>query len=180
MFLYQMLGYDYKHIDVSDVRKATSELADLLIKAHKEKPKFICYDTETDGLNIITSKPFLVSMGFNKTVITMEYNEEVMNNFWKMYNLPSKEDNLKFTDNADFIGLFAHNAKYDYHMMINGGSKIPDDITILDSITVARLTEYADERESMSLENLGSKYVNEKSKFAGKIIKDLVKKIIKR
>ena len=104
MFLYQMLGYDYKHIDVSDVRKATSELADLLIKAHKEKPKFICYDTETDGLNIIISKPFLVSMGFNKTVITMEYNEEVMNNFWKMYNLPSKEDNLKFTDNADFIG----------------------------------------------------------------------------
>ena len=179
MFLYQMLGYDYKHIDVSDVKKATSELADLLIKAHREKPRFICYDTETDGLNIITSKPFLVSIGFNKTVITMDYNSEVMNNFWKMYNLTSREDNLKLADFKNFIGLFAHNAKYDYHMMINGGSKIPDDITILDSITVARLTEYADERESMSLENLGSKYVNEKSKFAGKIIKDLVKKINK-
>ena len=72
MFLYQKLKYDYKYIDVSDIKEATKEIANLLIKANIEKPDFIAYDTETNGLNIITSKPFLVSMGFNKTVITNE------------------------------------------------------------------------------------------------------------
>lgn len=177
MFLYQKLKYDYKYIDVSDTREAIKEIANLLIKANIEKPDFIAYDTETDGLNIIKSKPFLVSMGFNKTVITMEYNAEVMNMLWKMYLLPIKETGKSLQDNDNFLGLFAHNGKFDYHMVENGGSKIPDEIRLYDSITIARLTEYTDERASMSLETLGGKYVDEESKFAGKIIKDIVKKI---
>ena len=62
-------------------------------------------------------------------------------------------------------------------MMENGGSPIPEDIDLFDSITVARLTEYVDEHASMSLEALGGKYVSDDAKFAGKIIKDMVKKI---
>ena len=80
-FLHQKLGYTYKHIDTSNEKEAVKELAKLLLKAHNEKPRFMCYDTETDGLNIITSKPFLVALGFNKTVITMYYNKNVMNTF---------------------------------------------------------------------------------------------------
>ena len=175
MFLYQKLNYDYKHIDTTDIKEATRELYEFLKKAMAEKPKFMCYDTETDGLHIITSNPFLVSIGFGKTIRTFDYNAELMNNLWKMYLLPDKDGNK--IQNADYLGLFAHNAKYDYHMVDNGGSPIPEDIKILDSITVARLTEYADDRESMSLENLGGKYVDESSKFAGKIIKDVIKKI---
>lgn len=175
MFLYQKLNYDYKHIDTTDVKAATRELYEFLKKAIDEKPRFMCYDTETDGLHIITSNPFLVSIGFGKTIRTFDYNAELMNNLWKMYLLPDKDGNK--IQNDDYLGLFAHNAKYDYHMVDNGGSPIPEDIRILDSITVARLTEYADDRESMSLENLGGKYVDETSKFAGKIIKDIVKKI---
>ena len=177
MFLYQKLKYTYKYIDTSDVKKATSELADFIIKAHQEKPNYIAYDTETTGLNIITDKPFLVSMGFNKTVIVMDYNKEVMNNFWKMYQLPMKDDKTPLQNYKNYVGLFAHNAKYDYHMMQNGGSPIPEDIRIYDSITIARLTEYADEKTSMSLEALGTKYVDESAKFGGKIIKDIIKKL---
>ena len=39
--------------------------------------------------------------------------------------------------------LFAHNAKYDLHMMTNIGKPIPEDINLADSMTVARLTSYA-------------------------------------
>lgn len=176
-FLHQKLGYTYKHIDTSDEKEAIKELAKLLLKAHNEKPRFMCYDTETNGLNIITSKPFLVALGFNKTVITMYYNKNIMNTFWKMYQLPCADTKKTLQDYDNYIGLFAHNGKYDYHMMKNGGSCIPDGVKIYDSITVARLTEYADERASMSLEALGSKYVDEDAKFAGKIIKEIIKSI---
>ena len=177
MFLHQKLNYDYKHIDTSDLNEALRELGNFLEKAIEEKADYICYDTETDGLNIITSKPFLVAIGFNKTVRTFNYNDKLMSAFWSMYNLNSKKLKVKLSDNPNFIGLAAHNAKFDYHMMTNGGSPIPEDIALLDSITIARLTEYADERESMSLESLGVKYVDDNAKFAGKVIKDIIKKI---
>lgn len=177
MFLYQKLKYDYKHIDITDKQKAVDELKEFLMTAHKEKPEFICYDTETDGLNIIKSKPFLMSIGFNKHIRTFDYDSEIVNALWKMYMLPNKESLKNIQEYDNFIGLFAHNAKYDYHMVDNGGSTIPDDIRIFDSITIARLTEYVDEKASMSLETLGSKYVDDTSKFAGKVIKDLIKKI---
>ena len=156
MFLYQKFKYKY-----------TKDNIDTLINdINTEKPQYICFDTETDGLNIITSKPFLVSVCFNKNVYTFPYNSEHFNKLIEVI----EQNN---------IPLFAHNAKYDYHMVLNGGSPIPDNVKIYDSITVARLTEFADERESMSLENLGQKYVADDAKFAGKVIKDIVNKINK-
>ena len=110
-FLHQKLGYTYKHIDTSDEKEAIKELAKLLLKAHNEKPRFMCYDTVTNGLNIITSKPFLVALGFNKTVITMYYNKNVMNTFWKMYQLPCADTKKTLQDYDNYIGLFAHNGK---------------------------------------------------------------------
>ena len=179
MFLYQKLGYDYKHIDISDKETAVKELAKFILGAASTQPEFVCYDTETDGLNIITTKPFLVSIGYGKVVRTFDYDPEIVNTLWKMYQLPAKETGKSIQDNENYIGLLAHNAKYDYHIMENGGSPIPEGIEIGDSITIARLTEYTDERASMSLETLGGKYVDENSKFAGKIIKDLIKKVKK-
>ena len=176
MFLYQKYKYNYKHIDIYNPL-AFEDLKDFMRKADSIKPNYIYYDTETDGLHIKTSKPFLVSMGFKKDnvkeVITMEYNISIMQRLWQLI----KYSELK--DNADFIGIGAHNAKFDYHMMENGGSSIPEDIDLFDSITVARLTEYVDEHASMSLETLGSKYVDPEAKFAGKIIKDLIKEMNK-
>ena len=175
MFLYQKLKYDYKHLDVNNFEETLNILYQLIKIAECNNANHLYYDTETDGLHIITSKPFLVSMGFKTNkynyVITMDYNKEIMTAFWDML----KSSRLWEHDN--FLGVGAHNAKYDYHMMENGGSPIPEGIELFDSITVARLTEYVDEHASMSLETLGGKYVSDDAKFAGKVIKDIIKKL---
>ena len=177
MFLYQKYKYNYQYLDVDCYEETISRLSNFIATAEYIKPDYIYYDTETDGLHIITSKPFLVSMGFKiggiGFVYVMNYDKKVMNKFWEMLQ------NSKLKDNTNFLGVGAHNAKYDYHMMENGGSSIPENIDLFDSITVARLTEYVDEHASMSLETLGSKYVDPEAKFAGKIIKDLIKEINK-
>ena len=162
MYLHQKRNYKYKHID---------NLIDLTQILNLDCfPNYIGWDTETTGLNIITDKPFLVSFGWSdhgdNEVYTFDYTPEMFNaliNFCRINNIP----------------MFAHNAKYDYHMVQNGGSPIPDTVKLYDSITVARLTENADERESMSLEALGMKYVDDEAKFAGHIIKDIIHKIDK-
>lgn len=161
MFLYQKFNYNYSKLKPGD------SIDIILNKIKEEKPEWVCFDTETDGLNIITSKPFLVSICFNKNVYTLAYSLNRME---------------KFTREMGELGipLFAHNAKYDYHMVENGGVHyISSKLKIYDSITVARLTEFADDRESMSLENLGQKYVADDAKFAGKVIKGIVNKINK-
>ena len=160
MFLHQKKKYHYEHI-------TTGHGIDMLCEQLSvEKPNYVGFDTETTGLNIITDKPFLVSIGWNDKVYTFDF------------------DKVWFTSIIDTIEeyelpLFAHNAKFDYHMVANGGSPIPDTVKLYDSITVARLTENADERESMSLEALGTKYVDDEAKFAGHIIKDIIHKIDK-
>ena len=163
MYLHQKMKYNYKHLDND---------AQVLASLNTGYPiNYIGFDTETTGLNIITDKPFLLSYGWstpdgNNCVYTVDYTDKVGNvliNYAREHKIP----------------LFAHNAKYDYHMFQNGGSPIPDDTVIYDSITVARLTENADERISMSLESLGTRYVDDEAKFAGHIIKDIIHKIDK-
>lgn len=161
MYLHQKLKYTYKHLDND------AQVMSVLVG---KKIDFIGFDTETTGLNIITDKPFLLAFGWStdesKEVYTVDWTKEVGNvlaNYCDTHAIP----------------MFAHNAKYDYHMFENGESPIPDTTKIYDSITVARLTENADERESMSLEALGTKYIDDEAKFAGKIIKDIIHKIDK-
>jgi DNA polymerase-1 len=50
----------------------------------------------------------------------------------------------------------------------------------MDTLVLARLTQYADDREGISLEALGAKYVDEKSKFAGKVIRNHINEINKQ
>lgn len=171
MFLYQKFGYDYKHLDINNKEQVIDELNEFIKIAKSSNAKYICYDTETNGLHLITSKPFLVSIGFKsdtyKIVRTFDYDKDIINSV--LENII--EYNLQ--ENKEYIGLFAHNAKYDYHMLNNGGSPIPDEIMLGDSMTIARLTEFVDEKASISLETLGNKYVDESSKFAGKVIKEI-------
>ena len=158
MYLHQKLKYTYKHLETA------ADLSSVVVNMFKENPNYVGFDTETTGLNIITDKPFLVSFGYNDKVFTFDYNSEWFKSFISTINIAE-------------LPLFAHNAKYDYHMVQNGGSPIPDTVKLYDSITVARLTENADERESMSLEALGTKYIDDEAKFAGHIIKDIIHKI---
>lgn len=158
MYLHQKLKYKYEHIE-------TDRQLDLALQDMRSiGPNYVGFDTETTGLNIITDKPFLVSFGYSDRVYTFDYRPDWFNAL------------IDTVDQYEFP-LFAHNAKYDYHIVQNGGSPIPDTVKLYDSITVARLTENADERESMSLEALGTKYIDDEAKFAGHIIKDIIHKI---
>lgn len=154
MFLHQKFNYKtVKHL---------SEVEQLL---RDEQPDTIVYDTETTGLNFMVDTPFLIGIEFNKHIYITEPTDEF---FEMLYNLP-----------FDYT-LIAHNAKYDYHMLANLGQMIPERIKLEDTLILARLTQYADDRESIGLEALGAKYVDEDSKFAGKVIKNHINELNKQ
>jgi DNA polymerase I len=157
MFLYQKLGYKYKHIE-NDV-----DFVDLINTINQVKPEVVVYDTETTGLNIMKDKPFLMSIGFENNVYTLEPKPQWVNKIW---------EHIKTVDY-----LVAHNAKYDYHMMINNGTPIPEDIRLADSMIVARLTEYADSMDGIGLDDIGTKYVDKEAKFASSVIKQNINQI---
>ena len=132
-------------------------------KYNEHQPQIVVYDTETTGLNILKDTPFLIAFGFEKNIFVMKPTAE---NLRVVYDTISKSK-----------VLIAHNAKFDYHMMINSGHPIPDHIKLGDSLTIARLTEYADVDDRIGLETLGAKYVDLNAKFAGKVIKQKINEI---
>lgn len=159
MFIWQRLGYDTHFI--TDI-----EGCDNMLETYMEAPQNItAYDTESTGLNIITDIPFLLGFGFGNHVFVVDTtpsNQEVYKHFVNnMYTI------MRLADRN-----FAHNAKFDWHMMHNLTKEpIPKDINLADSQTVVRLTSYADDMLSKSLETVGAKYVHPTAKEAGKAIK---------
>lgn len=152
IFLFQKKTYDLYDLTTN------SDYINTFVKLYNEKkPQIVVYDTETTGLNTLVDKPFLMAFGFETHIFVLEPKEEYINIIF---------DTIK---NSKM--LIAHNAKFDYHIMINANHPIPDTISLGDSLTIARLTEYADVDDSISLETLGAKYVDLNSKFAGKVIK---------
>lgn len=145
MFLHRKFNYNIIET-IHDVKKLLLE----------QRPNTIVYDTETTGLNFMVDKPFIIGIEFNKNIYTTDNITELMQ---LIYDLPFK------------FALVAHNAKYDYHMLANVDLKIPEHIDLIDTMALARLTQYADDRSSIGLEALGAKYVDDNSKFASKVIK---------
>ena len=167
MFLYQKFNYEVSEITLDNFANFESDY-------RADPPEsYSCFDTETNGLHIITSTPFLYSFAYTsksgiKKAYWFEVNKELVRKF---VELTSDKNVCK--------RLFAHNCKYDYHMTWNVLGDIPEewDEVVADSITVARLTSFADEKISLSLESLGTEYVDDSAKFAGKVIKDRIKKL---
>lgn len=158
MFLHQKLGYRVEFIT------KVSEFQTLLQQYHNSKPELIAWDTETTGLDFMKDKPFLLGIGFDKNIYMFEPKPE----FVKLLYMGLKFNYAKW--------FMAHNAKYDYHMMTNNGTPLPDYVPIADMLSLARITEYADSFDSNSLEALGGRLVDDSSKFAGDVIKALIKK----
>ena len=163
MFLHQRLNYNFKFV------KSVDELKEFFAEL-REKPPFIAaYDTETTGLNIGLDKPFLMSVGYRNNVAAFELNGEMLKVFLEHMKL------VKFT--------VAHNAKYDFHMINNiareCGIEIPRSINFADSIHFARLSEFSDVMQSLSLEALGKKYVVGNAKFGADFIRDELKELRK-
>lgn len=165
-FLYKKYEYVIKHI------KQESDLLDMSKTYYDNKPLFTGYDTETTGLNHMLDTPFLIVFGFGKHIFTCEKDDskELFDKFiTTMYKLVDS-DTL----------LFAHNAKYDRHMLINNGTPVPYNVRLADSATIARLIEPCDDTHSkIGLSALGEKYVDSSAKFAGEFIKDIITKLKK-
>lgn len=159
-YLFQKFNYKVLHIqNQNDINK-------MIWDSMFNKITFFAYDTETDGLNIIKSKPFLVIFGFAKCVYYWDANYKEAT--YAMFDIVKNNKKM----------LFAHNAKFDYHMLHNIGTPIPEEIELSDSMTIARLIDSTDnEYASMKLEKIGERFVDKDAKFAGHIIKDLLQKI---
>jgi DNA polymerase-1 len=157
MFLFQKLNYNKEFYD------SVEPIAE---RIKKDQPKIIVFDTETTGLNIIKDKPFLIAFGYDKNIFIFEPTKE------KLELIYDAIKNVK-----DFQGLYAHNAKYDWHMLHNTGAPLPEDIPIGDTMVVARITEYSDSMGGISLEELGGKYVDPEAKMASKVIKQHINQI---
>lgn len=157
MFLYQKFNYKKQFITVDEFY--------LVEEAFKEvNPQYICFDTETDGLNIILNLPFLQSFGFGKYVFVAEMNAELVA---KLYDL---------FDEVEFV--FIQNVNFDHHMMTNIDLPPRRTAHFADLRTVARLTEFADsDIMNFKLETIGTRYVDPEAKFAGKVIRQRIAKI---
>lgn len=153
MFLWQRKKYNLTVI------KDVSEFESIFKELENADTDIIAWDTETTGLNFLKDKPFLVGFGFCKNIYIIEAKKELIE---KMYELAS---------NGKIKYFQAHNAKYDYHMMINKGTPVPETVNISDSLALARITDYVDSLESISLAALGQKLVDENAKFAADVIK---------
>ena len=156
-FLFDKLGY--KHLEV----KTLEDIKEMEFDFMMSDTRYFAYDTETTGLNFMKDTPFIVTFGFDKCVYVWETKFKEATE--AMYNIIQSTDKM----------LFAHNAKYDYHMMHNVGQPIPDGIELSDTITLFRLiSDCDDDFQSMRLEKLGEKYVDPEAKFAGHEIKKMI------
>ena len=129
----------------------------------RRKPKSIGLDTETNGLHIIYNTPFLIQIGW-----ILPYSRVVYTFYPRLKISPFKK-------NATDLQLFAHNAKYDMHMLYNVGMNI-EGIHWCDSMVIARLVvEHIPEREggqSLALKSLGKTFVDRNADQSAKKIKE--------
>ena len=163
MYLHQRFDWVYKHIESRD------ELQAVLDTCPSTEDFIYGYDTETTGLHHMTAVPFLHAFGW----LGFEGQQS------HVYTLDvGVADDLMVSFLKTRPRVFAHNAKYDFHMVIQAGFSFEEVASIkwADSITVARLTTYSDIQIRMSLESLGQTFVHEDAKEAGKVIKELIKK----
>lgn len=151
--------FNYKTLEIKTLNDIESMEWDFVLS----NIKYFAYDTETTGLNFMKDKPFLIIFGFDKSVYYWDANFKEAT--YAMFKIVQSTDKM----------LFAHNAKYDYHMLHNIGTPIPDNIELSDSITLFRLiSDCDDDFQSMRLEKLGEKYVDPDAKFAGHEIKKML------
>jgi len=141
----------------------TKIITDLL---KKDNPAYITFDTETDGLHIKKSRPFLAAVAWGT----------------KVFVFNATKDNLYQLSNWSKLvrRVFAHNAVYDAHMVAN---IINDDFVSYikwgDSMCLARLSFEAvsirDGGDSLALKHIAKKYIDPQADKYEKGVKSWLK-----
>jgi len=99
----------------------TNEQANAMLKQLDElKPTIGAFDTETDGLHIINSKPFLFQFGYLHPTEHIGYTYVV--DIQKQPELSRAVINEWHKRVASFKLYLAHNCKFDLHMLTNNGT----------------------------------------------------------
>ena len=145
---------------VDDTTKVTLEI-------HNDKPAFITFDTETDGLHIKKARPFLAAVCWNNKVRVFE--ATLMN----LKALSSWSVMVK--------RIFAHNATYDMHMVANvmGDAFVYSKNNWGDTMCLARLAFEAissrDGGDSLALKHISKKYIDPAADYYEKGVKSWLK-----
>lgn len=124
----------------------------------QDQPKSAGFDTETDGLHIIYSRPFLLQFGW---LVPGK-------NYGRVFTMDTTRENVKtFFYLAKRVKyLLAHNIKFDLHMLTNIGyaEEVLSMTNLYDNMAVARLALEAvparDGGDSLDLKSLGVRYVH--------------------
>lgn len=138
----------------------TEENCNLILEYfEKDKPPYIGFDTETTGLSIILDKAFLVIVGWKGRVFAFYPSSktfEILNTLFQKANM-----------------VFAHNCKFDLHMIVNSGFDYDlYKIKWSDTMILARLVLDCDEEnQSLALKTLAKKYVDKHAGDDEKIVK---------
>lgn len=155
----EMAKENYIVTFINDSRIITEEII-------KDKPKYITFDTETDGLHIKKSRPFLAAVAWDGKVFVFEPTRD------NLYQLHYWSRSVR--------RIFAHNATYDMHMVANvvNDEFIPF-IKWGDTMCLARLSFEAislrDGGDSLALKHISKKYIDPKADRYEKDVKSWLK-----
>ena len=144
----------------------------MLLDYDLDKPDYVAFDTETTGLNIITDKAFLVIVGWHtfdgKRIFCFEPTKQTLAMLHQLF-LKTKM-------------VFAHNTKYDLHMLTNTGFNYDlNPVNWSDTMILARLCLDADdEKQSLALKTLAKRFVDKSAGDDEKLVKSELTAIKKR
>lgn len=120
--------------------------------------KYLIYDTETTGLNIISDKPFMFQYGL------VDHNLQLVSSDWFHVKDKAKMDVFK-QHLLSINTIVGHNIKFDVHMAINAGfdkeifmNKNFIDTSVLSRLVVDHDTQ-TDKTFSAALKTLGVRYL---------------------
>jgi len=120
--------------------------------------KYLIYDTETTGLNIISDKPFMFQYGL------VDHNLQLVSSDWFHVKDKAKMDVFK-QHLLSINTIVGHNIKFDVHMAINAGfnqeifmNKNFIDTSVLSRLVVDHDTQ-TDKTFSSALKTLGVRYL---------------------
>jgi len=142
----------------------TTDITDELLR---DRPSYVTFDTETDGLHVKKARPFLAAVCWNDKVRVFE---PTHNN---LYELKHWSGIVK--------RIIAHNATYDMHMVANvmTTDTFVANLKWGDTMCLARLAFEAvsirDGGDSLALKHISKKYIDPKSDQYEKDVKAWLK-----
>ena len=126
------------------VTNDTEYIIDRLKKANG----WIAIDTETDGLHLRQSMPFLLTLTFDNESYAIDLTQT---------NPPAIQNLLDNMKHFDLV--ICHNIKFDLHMLRNYGAVYKYD-NLADTMIMARLSLETYEMQTIALKALAKKYLS--------------------